>query len=84
MTARNEYSTFKVYSCVPKFLWVAIFAMISYIPQVDIQCKRLLSVNAYLNLKLYHSMCLKDVHSYSFKKFKSSAYPEMPHKVLSK
>ena len=34
--------------------------------------KRLLSVNAYLNLRLYHSMCLKDVHSTSFKKFKSS------------
>ena len=24
------------YSCVPKFLWVAIFAIIIYIPQVDI------------------------------------------------
>ena len=51
---------FVVYSCVPKFLWVAIFAIIIYIPHIDINVRYL---NAYLNLKLYHSMCLKDVRS---------------------
>ena len=36
---------FETYSCVPNFLWVAIFAIIIYIPQVDTNvCYRLMPI----------------------------------------
>ena len=66
-----------LYSRVPKFLWVAIFAIIIYIPHVDTNvCSRFM----FIKILKYHSNCLKDAHSYIFKKFKSSVCPEMSHK----